>query len=55
MKYSLINFIDDVIQGCCVLAVMMVSIIVSVAMWGMYHPQIKSFLLTVQNFLFGWV
>jgi hypothetical protein len=52
-KYTLLNFIDDVIESCCFLAITMAVITISAMAWGVWNPQIKEILRTVQSVIFG--
>jgi len=50
-KYSLLNFIDDVIHGLKCLLFMSLFVYGSVLLWAVYNPQVKKAILEIQNII----
>lgn len=52
-EYTVLDLLNDLIHASCMLIVMMGAVIGCVSLWGVYNPQIKTTLLTIQNELFS--
>lgn len=48
--YDILDFINDVIDACIMLAGFGFLFMICMAVWGIYNPQIKAGLLAIQNY-----
>ncbi|MEN6384099.1 MAG: hypothetical protein ABFD79_02765, partial [Phycisphaerales bacterium] len=54
-KYTVLNFINDIIYFCASMAVMMSAVLAGVSIWAIYRPQIRTAIREIQNIIFYYI